>query len=270
VTALPSTAPANDEGLLGVMIAPETVDVTSQVEGRLKEIKVRVGDRVAQGDWIAKLDTRSARQELNMASAELATARTELQRAELELAQAGERVSRRETLADLGDRKVSTVSGEELSSSRYQRKLAAVKLSAAEANVREKAAHLELLRVQVAEGKVEAPFDGTVVTRYVDRGALIHKGTPIVRIIESGDLKVRFALPEERANALGVDDKVRIVAGDLELSGTVEKVAPEIDAATRMIFAEASLDAPTELRGRIRSGLVAHVWLLHNAETARR
>lgn len=242
-----------------MVIAPETVDVTSQLEARVKEIKVRAGDRVARGAILAKLDTRSARHELAIAAAELAAATTERDRGRLELAQAEERLTRRQTVVELPSETVRTVSDEELSSARYQQKLAAVKIAAAEATVSSRAARLAELRALVAEGAARAPFDGTIVTRYADVGSLVHKGVPIVRMIETGELRVRFALPEESADAVAVGDAVRIDTGALTLGGVVEKVSPEIDAATRMVFAEASLDVPPKWKGRIRSGQVARV-----------
>ncbi|HXU74150.1 MAG TPA: efflux RND transporter periplasmic adaptor subunit [Polyangia bacterium] len=261
-------AAPGDEGFLGMMVAPETVDVTSQLEARVAEIKVRPGDRVARGAIVARLDTRSAGHELAIAAAELAAARTARDEAKLEEAQSDERLSRREGVVELRSGTVRTVSEEELSASRYQEKVAAVKVAAAEANVSSKAAHLAQLRLLVAEGAVRAPFDGTIAARYADLGSLVGKGAPIVRMIESGELRVRFAIPEERANALAVGDPVRIVAGAETLTGVVEKINPEIDAAARMIFAEASLDEPARSSARVRSGQVARVYGSSSAEHA--
>jgi len=47
----------------------------------------------------------------------------------------------------------------------------------------------------------------------------------------------------------GVEEPVR---------AEVESVSPEVDAAARMIFAQARLDVPS-LRDELRSGQVAHV-----------
>lgn len=248
-----------EDGFLGMIIAPETVDITSQLEGRLKGINVRAGDRVTRGAILANLDTRSASQDLAVAIAELAAANTERERTKLELSQADERFARRQSVVELPSQTVRTVSDEELSASRYQQQIAAVKLAAAVANVASKAAHLAQLRTLLAEGAVRAPFDGTVATRYADIGSLIHKGSPIVRMIESGQLRVRFAIPEEQADSVATGDRLRIDAGDLTLAGVVEKVNPEIEAASRMVFAEASLDVPPQARNRIRSGQVARV-----------
>ena len=251
-----------------MMVAPETVDVTSQLEARVAVIEVRPGDHVTRGAVVARLDTRSAGHELAIAAAELAAARTARDQAKLDEAQSDERLSRRESVVELRSETVRTVSEEELSASRYQQKVAAVKVAAAEANVSSKAAHLAQLRLLLAEGAVRAPFDGAVAARYADVGSLVGKGAPIVRIIESGELRVRFAIPEERANALAVGDPVRIVAGAETLTGVVEKLNPEIDAAARMIFAEASLDLPARSSARVRSGQVARVYRAASAEHA--
>ena len=261
------TAPA-DEGFLGIVVAPETVDVTSVLEARLKQIELRPGDRVERGAVLATLDTRTARHELAIAAAELAAADTQREQAKLELAQSTERVERRQAVVELPTQTVRTVSDEELSSSRYQKQIAAVKVAAAVANVSSKAAHLAVLRTLLEEGTVRAPFDGTIATRYADVGSLIHKGAPIVRIIEDGQLRVRFAIPEEDADAVASGDPVRINVGGVALDGVVEKVNSEIESASRMVFAEASIDVPAASRHRIRSGGVARVHRLTPAERA--
>jgi RND family efflux transporter MFP subunit len=262
-----SRTAATDEGFLGIVVAPETVDLASQIEGRLKEIKVRPGDSVERDDVVARLDTLSARQELAMARADLAGARSDRDRARLELAQAQERERRREVMIQLPTQTVGTVSDEERSTSRYQRELAAVRVAAADAAVASKESHLEQLRTLVAEGLVRAPFSGRVTSRYADVGTLLHKGAPIVRIIGTGELRVRFAIPEERASSVVVGMPLRIAISTATLSGAVEKVAPEIDAASRMVFAEASI--AEDPRQPLRSGQIAHVFIAPQLASAR-
>ncbi|HEX6838277.1 MAG TPA: HlyD family secretion protein, partial [Polyangia bacterium] len=181
-----------------------------------------------------------------------------------------EQLARRQAVVELpsGAGSVHTVSEEELSASRFAKKSAAVKVAAAAANVSSKSAHLAQLRQLFEEGAVRAPFAGTVVTRYADVGSLIHKGAPIVRLIASGALRVRFAIPEEQADALASGDRVRIDAGERTLTGTVEKINPEIEAASRMIFAEASLELSPADRSRVRSGQVARVHPAARVEAA--
>jgi multidrug efflux pump subunit AcrA (membrane-fusion protein) len=97
---------------------------------------------------------------------------------------------------------------------------------------------------------------------------MIHKDAPLVRLIASGTLRVRFAVPEERADSLTIGDPVRITVGEQLLSGAVEKIAPEVDTASRMVFAEASIEVPGTAVHRIRSGQVARVHTMERATSA--
>lgn len=255
--AAPSVAPPQPESFLGVVVAPQTVDVTSQVAGRVGTVEVRGGDPVKQGSVLARLDTRSARHEVAVARAELATAIAQREQARLDAAQASERLQRRSAVVELHAESVRTVSEEELSASEYQKDAARARLQAAEAQVAEKQARLAQMELLMHEDALRAPFDGVVIARYVDAGASVHQGTPVVRLLESGDLRVRFAMPED-VDEPAVGTAVRIDVAEQTLHGIVDKVAPEIDAASRMIFAELSLTAPLP-RKRLRSGEVARV-----------
>ncbi len=91
----------------------------------------------------------------------------------------------------------------------------------------------------------------------LDAGAAIHKGSVVVRMIESGALKVRFAVPEDHPD-VAVGEPVRVRVNGRTLAGAVEKVPPEIDVAARAVFVEAALRLPAD--ARLRSGQVARVW----------
>lgn len=259
--ALPSATPTpskTETEFLGVVVAPQTVDVTSQLSGRLLAVAVRVGDRVQRQSVLARLDSRSALQEVEVARADLATAQAAREQAALDVMQADERLARRSTVVELPSQTVSTVSAEELSASHFQTRAARAKLAAADATIAQKQAKLAQMELAVKEGVVRAPFDGTVVARYADGGATVRQGAAVVRLLENGEMRVRYAMPEESSEiAIGTPVRIR-VAGEL-YSGAVEKVAPEVDAASRMIFAEASIATRAANAHTLRSGQVAHV-----------
>jgi RND family efflux transporter MFP subunit len=259
--ALPATTPAPSKGasgFLGIVVAPQTVDVTSQLSGRLLAVMVRVGDPVQRQSVLARLDSRSALQEVEVARADLATAQAAREQATLDVTQADERLARRSTVVELPSQTVSTVSAEELSASHYQARAVRARLAAADATIAQKQAKLAQMELAVKEGVVRAPFDGVVVARYVDGGATVRQGAPVVRLLERGELRVRFAMPEE-STELAIATPVRIRIAGEQYSGTVEKVAPEVDAASRMIFAEASLARRGANEHALRSGQVARV-----------
>jgi RND family efflux transporter MFP subunit len=244
-------APGN--GFLGVILARSSADVAPRFEGKLKAVHVRLGDVVAAGALIATLDVPSLRFDLSMAEASLKAAEVDQERAAIELAQAEEQLNRRKTLSD-----ASLASAEDLATSGYQRKLAASRLESARAQVAERRGRVGLLRKDNADAEIRAPFEGIVAARYVDPGANVAPSTPIVRLISARDLFVRFAVPEGSASNLSAGAEVTISAGGTTLRGKVDKVAPEIDAASRMIVVEAKIDA--ELSSTpLRSGEMVRV-----------
>jgi len=185
-----------------------------------------------------------------MAEAEVLSASADLDKAKLELAQGIDRAQRRDTFVNVAAGPVSTVSGEELETARYAEKIARAHVTTAEAALLEKRAHLQELHTLASERAIRAPFSGTVSLRYVDAGATVHKGQSIVRLIENAPLLVRFAVPEQRAGELHLGLRVRVLIGTASVDATVEKVAPEVDAAARVVFAEARLDgaSPVDVR----------------------
>jgi len=64
-----------------------------------------------------------------------------------------------------------------------------------------------------------------------------------VRIISAHDVFVRFAVPANQAAPLIVGQEVMVYIGESRFaaSGKIEKIAPDVDAASRMIFVEADL-----------------------------
>ena len=221
-------APAENASFLGVVLSGETADLAPKVDGRIESVLVRPGDRIRRGAVLARLDRRQMRRSV-------AVARAELQEAE-------QRLARRVPLAK-GE---GIISPEELSSTRMQ--------------VLDQRSKLNDLEHALAEAEIRAPFDGVVAARFYDPGALTQGGRPILRVISSSVPRVRFAIPEAQASAIKVGGKVSVLIDGVEepVRAEVESVSPEVDAAARMIFAQARLDVPS-LRDELRSGQVAHV-----------
>jgi RND family efflux transporter MFP subunit len=253
-----ASAGDDDKGFVGVIVAHESVDLVPKTNGRIKEILARLGDRVTQDTVLARMDAAAARQDLLMAEASLRAAQAELDKSTVEASQAHERAARRSPEAANGDHLFSR---EEVSDAKYQEKLAGPRVMTARAAVSEKEAHVRLLKAALTDLDLRAPFDGTVSVRYVDNGAMVGPTTPILRLINPDDLWVRFAVPEDRAAGVTPGQRLRVAIETMtDVDAVVEKVAPEVDSASRMIIAEAKLQLPVSWRGRIRPGLAARAF----------
>jgi RND family efflux transporter MFP subunit len=241
---------------LGVVIPQDSVDLASKFESRLEHLEVNVGDTVRTGDVLARLDVRPLAQELAAARAALQGSRAEEQAASLALAEAQEKKTRYFTPRSI---ELGVYSKEELATLRYQESTALARLEAARARTREQAARVKDLEQNLTEATLVAPFDGVVATRPVSPGARIAAGQSVLRLLGTGGWKVRFAVPEEQARHLkpGAPLRLSVLQRNLDLVGHVETIAPEVDAAARMVFAVAAFDEPPP--DTVSTGLVVHV-----------
>jgi multidrug resistance efflux pump len=82
-----------------------------------------------------------------------------------------------------------------------------------------------------------------------------------VRLISAGDLLVRAAVPPEEARRLKVGDPVAIDvrAQGFRLAGTLQRIAPEVDAASQMVLIEVRLAPAAGTESRLQTGLVVDV-----------
>src|SRR5690606_38362453 len=118
-----------------------------------------------------------------------------------DLTEAERRFQRREAMSD-------QVASEELDGARFAAERARAAVSEASAAVAEHRSRVQQLERALEETVITAPFAGTVSIRYADPGALVTRGAPVVRLIASDELWVRFAVPAEEAERYRVGDPV--------------------------------------------------------------
>jgi RND family efflux transporter MFP subunit len=237
-----------------VVVARESTDVPSKIEGIIAEVKVGIGDRVNAGDPIAVIDDRPIREELAMAQATARAASAESRRAGAVLAEARQRYKRRK--AGEGD----VISVEEAESAKYAAQQAGASRSAAGASAAEQRTRVQQLERMLEETTIVAPFAGTISVRYVDSGVLVPRGSPVVRLIASDELWVRFAVPAEEAKKYEVGDEIKVQLDSVssEVTGVVRRIAPDLDPVSQMVTAEAELRIASAQTG-VQAGLAAWV-----------
>ncbi|KFA90518.1 hemolysin D [Archangium violaceum Cb vi76] len=247
---------ALEEPFLGVIIAHETVNVSTRFDSRLEKLEVEVGQRVHAGQVLARLDTRSLRQDLAAAEASLQGSRAEEQAARLALSEARAKKARYFTPRSL---ELGVYSQEELDKVRYEESTANARLRAARSQTLQRSAEATELRQNLDDATLVAPFDGVVAAKLSSPGARLAAGQPVLKLLGTGGWKVRFAVPEDAARRLqtGGPVEVKTVQRGLALDGTVESVAPEVDSAARLVFATATFNQPPP--PEVSTGMVVHV-----------
>jgi RND family efflux transporter MFP subunit len=254
-TSAPSPAEApRREGWLGVVLASEAVDVTADTQGRLAAVYVEIGDSVRRGDRLASLDSQLVAQDLEMARSALRASEAEAGRAAAELSEAQARWDRRRKNPEI-------FSKEDLSESELRTTTAKAALEVAQARLSEQRARVRRIQTSLGQTDIRAPFTGRIAERFADPGAQVGPGTPVVRLISGGDLRVRAAVPPDDANRLAPGDTVLVHVRDLKLDipGHVARIAPAVDTASQMVFVEIYLDPDPKAAARLQTGLVVDV-----------
>lgn len=204
--------------------------VYARTNGYVRAWKKDLGDTVKKGDVLVLIDTPEVDQELAQAQA----MREQIQ-ARLQLARTS--LNRWEGL-----RRSDAVSQQELDEKRADVQQLQADLNASSANVK---------RLQQLHdfGRVTAPFDGVVLRRNVEQGALVAAGSsngarPLYELTQSKDLRLTVGVPQAFTADVSVGKEVGIKLMErpnVALKGRVERIAGGLDAATRSAQVEISL-----------------------------
>jgi len=230
-----------------------SVQVASSLGEKVVSVPVHEGEQVAKGQLLVQLDDRSYRDQVNRAELAVEQARVALASAERRVAEQGshlksqlqaavqnmqnakKRYNEARQLLQLGG--IAPVEVDALLAAYEQAKANAAAAEAAYKRwQRSKNEDLAQLRVQLRQAQVGleqakrtlnntsilAPFDGQLAERYVDAGAFVGPGTPVVKLV-AGPRNVIFRLPPQEVASMNRDGLEMLYLGriyPLELDRT--------------------------------------------------
>lgn len=103
---------------------------------------------------------------------------------------------------------------------------------------------LESIKVDLANTKIKAPFNGRLESKAINVGEMVNPGTPVVRLIGSDDFKISAGVPARYADVISQGDNVDIWF-DTERSDTtntsISFAANSIDPKNRTFKIEINL-----------------------------
>lgn len=246
VMAVEPTTFARTILVTGSLIARQELLVSPQIEGhRVREILAEEGDRVTEGQILARLADDTLK-------AQLAQLEANLVRADASIAQAGSRIADAEANRKLAEAAFARVkelmkSGTTSRSVYDEREAAAGTAAAAvtlaQDGLRVAQADKTQIEAQIRESQlrlsfteIKAPAGGIISRRTAKIGALASAiADPLFRIIAKGEIEVDAEVPEIYLPRIAVDQNASIEVTGLEpRSGKVRLISPEVDPATRL------------------------------------
>lgn len=220
---------------VGVVAARGAVELSAAAAGRLTVLPIAVGQRVAAGQLLARIDAPAGAFGLAEATARLAAARSGLAAAEV-----GVKKARRELARRQGTPEIFAL--EQIEAAEYELELSQLELEGRQAAVAQAEANRARGAREEEERSVRAPFAATVAALYAAPGAALESGRPLLQLLPEASPLVRFAAPPEDLPLLRPGAAVRLEpkAGGKAALARIETVSPALDPASGLVFLEAT------------------------------
>lgn len=229
----------------GTLEARIRTTVSPKIQGRIAEVLVDQGSAVKAGQLLVRLDDEDLAQQVRMATAVIGSSEATLGRFRAEIEQAKSTFTKSE--ADfVRSQKLSeanSISQSELDQSKEAFDLAKSGLLRAEANLLEAEQQVQLNRetlkfqeARLDDAKLLAPFDGLVIERERDAGAIVVPGSPILQLISLDELWVSAWVDETEMDQLKDQQPAKIVFRSQPTEayeGVVARLGKQSDRETR-------------------------------------
>lgn len=216
----------------GVVEPAQAANVAFEFGGTLQAVMVDEGDRVAQGQLLARLETSLLDVERRQLEAQLKEAHANLR---LTL----ENLKRQASLE--ADGHASRQRRDELTASR----------DAFTAVINQLEAALDGNRIRQNKSHLHAPFAGVISERFLEQGSAAASGQSVLRILEVGRLEAHVGVPPELAVAVAKGDVVQLRVADEPMTGEVVAVGAELKQRSHAVMIRIALPAAAVPAGSV-------------------
>ncbi len=243
----------------GTLESSARFTVAAKVGGLVQSVLVDLGDRIEQGQVIARIDDAELIQAVAQAQADLAVRRAELARAGSDLSLAQRDYDRSEQLRERG---IAAESQLDEISARLGSARASLQL--AEAQVARAESALLLRRIELGYAQVTAAWSenaayGSVAERHQDPGNTVQANAPVISVVSLDPLKAVVTVTERDYAGLRLGQHATLTtdgAPGRSFEATIERIAPVFSQTSRQARVELTVRNPDQL---LRPGMFARV-----------
>jgi multidrug efflux system membrane fusion protein len=208
--------------------------VKARVAGRLAEVLVREGDKVSEGQLLARFETTELQAKVNERQSVVDAARADLKWAARD----------RNDKDALSSRNIVSQSSADQARAMHDNKTSMVAIAEAQ---------LDIARKNLADAEVRAPFAGVVGERIANQGESLPVDGKILALLDTSHVEVTAQMPAADVVRMQVGQLATVTLegfGDRQFNGRVMRISPTTQAGSRSIpvYVEI-LDRDENLRG---------------------
>src|SRR5262245_35578927 len=242
----------------GTLQTVDSVEVGTQVSGKISSLGVDFNDTVKRGDVIATLDQELFLSQIQQQEAQVVRLKAEHERSRVQLLDAETKLKRSKALFDR-----QLIAATEVESAEVASEMAKANLRAAEAQLSQAEASLAQSKVNLSYTVIKSPVDGIVLNRNVDVGQTVSAGlqAPTLFVI------ARSLDTLELAASVAESDVGRVVTAQpvtftvdaypqQTFSGTVRQVRLQPTVQQNVVSYTTIIDVPNP-GGRLKPGMTA-------------
>lgn len=226
---------------LGTVEARVTSKVGFKVSGVLVALTADVGDRVAKGTVLARLDDREqsaqvarAKAAIEQTEANLQRAKAGVEKAKANYANAKNINDRRQVLLQSSNTSIETAQTAQTAQDAAlgDLNLANSDVLVAQANISDAKAQQRLQAATLEFYTLAAPYDAMVTARLKELGSALGAGEPVFTLIDPKSVWALAYIDESKAGEIKVGETAEIVLRSLpgkKFAGKVARIEPESD-----------------------------------------
>jgi len=240
VAVIKTKTVSNQISLVGTTEAISKSTVASEISGLVEYFPIKAGDYVKKGDLLVNLKDTELKLRLKGAVAAKKRIEANLQNADKEL----KRVSKLKETNSIAEKQYDT---------------AFYTYRALSQELLQKESEIELLKYELDQQKVSAPFSGFIAEEHTQTGEWINKGGPVVTLLDLDNIRITVDVPERYSVLLLPQGNVKVSIKSISttlFSGKIYSVLPQGNPDSRTFPVRIHLANPDH---KIKGGMEAMV-----------
>jgi RND family efflux transporter MFP subunit len=236
--------------VIGTLSSKFGAEVKSEYTGIVAEVYVTEWVQVEKGTPLARLDTREGELVLKKAQTAVEIAKANLMQVEVAANRANREYERALKLKEVG-----LITQQNLDDARTEREAAAVRISAAKAQIQAAEEDVEHAQTRLSKAIIRSPRKGVISWRNVNAGDYVGEmgAKPMFRIVDNRVLELTVTVPSGEMGAVRMGQALTFSTDAIPgktFTGKVMFINPTVNEADRSVRVVAEVEnTPEQLKG---------------------